>query len=158
MYLDQVKQLFKEANARVPLAHWVWPCSEGEVAALEQQLGVRLPAAYREFLLWMGHGAGAFLQGTDVFYDVLPLTEAAQELLHEDGISAPLPSDAIVFYMAQGYQFMFMRATEGENPPIYFYNEGMSEAPFPQLYASFTAFLEKEIEGHVAVLSQMQGS
>jgi hypothetical protein len=139
------------------LTYWTWPCSEGEVATLEQKLGVHLPAAYQEFLLWMGHGAGAFLQGTDVFYEALPLTDAARELLAEDNVMAPLPPDAIVFYMAQGYQFMFMRASEGENPPVYFYGEGMSEAPYPRLYESFTAFLEKEIEGHAAVLSQMQG-
>ncbi|HLY29493.1 MAG TPA: SMI1/KNR4 family protein [Ktedonobacterales bacterium] len=140
------------------MAQWICPCSEEEVAALEQKLGVSLPAAYREFLLWMGHGAGQFLQGTDVFYEALPLNDAARELLQEDEVTEPLPSDAIVFYMAQGYQFQFMRASEGDDPPVYFYEEGMSEAPVPRLYASFSAFLETEIEGHANLLGQMQRS
>ena len=36
-------------------------CSEEEIDRLEEQLGVNLPAAYREFLSRMGKGLGEFM-------------------------------------------------------------------------------------------------
>jgi len=156
MYLDEVKALFAEINAQAHLTDWVIPCTENEVSALEQKLGLVLPQTYIEFLLWMGHGAGSFLQGESVFYQDLPLDEEARQLLVEDGIAIPLPEDAFVFYMHQGYQFMFMRLTEGPNPPVYYYGEEQAaylseeqrERTFTLLYESFSAFLVATIEEH----------
>lgn len=156
MYLDDVKALFAEVNAQVHLTDSVFPCTESEVSTLEQRLGFSFPQAYTEFLLWMGHGAGGFLQGESVFYQDLPLNEDAHRLLSEDGITISLPEDAFVFYMHQGYQFMFLRPTEGPNPPVYYYGEEQMEyftqhehaRTFTSLYESFSAFLAHEIEEH----------
>jgi hypothetical protein len=91
MYLDEAKRQFAQAQLASPDA--VEPCTTEEVTALETQVGA-LPDAYKELLLWMGHRAGAFLRGTDVFYDRLAcLAEGAQERLAENHMAA----------LAQGY-------------------------------------------------------
>lgn len=41
----------------------------------------------------------------------------------EDEARVVLPEDAIAFMMHQGYQFMFVRSGEGEDPPVYYYRE-----------------------------------
>jgi hypothetical protein len=94
MYLDQAKTPFATLHIA---AHEISQCTETEVAQLEQQLGHAIPAAYCEFLLWMGHGAGNFLRGSDVFYEHLRSNvSAARELLRENNISLDLPVDALV--------------------------------------------------------------
>src|SRR6266481_1526061 len=70
MYLDGVKARFEELH--LVRREKIIPCTEREIQLLEQQLGLPLPGAYQEFLLWMGHGAGGFLRGSDCFYDRLP--------------------------------------------------------------------------------------
>ena len=39
--------------------------------------------------------------------------------LAEDVEPFAFPDDALVFWMHQGYQFMFLRAAEGDDPPVY---------------------------------------
>jgi hypothetical protein len=76
----------------------------------------------------MGRGAGEFYVGSNVFYpDVLGVTEAAHRLVTEDEAGLVLPDDAIVFIMHQGYQFVFMRADEGEDPSVHYYMERSGE-------------------------------
>lgn len=99
-------------------------CSTSEIAEIEKNVGLRLPAAYREFLAEMGRSMGDFYRGTDITYRWLPgMTQAAHELVDEDESDIRLPEDAIAFMMHQGYQFMFIRASEGEDPPVYYYME-----------------------------------
>ena len=136
----------------------VQPCTAEEVTRLEQQLGIPLPAAYREFLLWMGHGAGTLFRGSDIFYDDLfddgqaDMREAAVELLAENHVATSLPQDAIVFFMHQGYQFAFVRACEGDDPLVYSYNEGLDRDTIIQEQASFSAYLVHYIEWHADIL------
>ncbi|MGZ3581989.1 MAG: SMI1/KNR4 family protein [Ktedonobacterales bacterium] len=151
MYLDHAKVLFAEAH--FAQSSDGRPCTLEEVRSLEDLLGHRLPIAYKEFLLWMGHGAGPFLRGTDVFFQDLPgMLEAAKDLLNENGIEDPLPDDAFIFYMHQGYQFMFFRLSDGDDPPVYFYGEGQGLHTFVLLYERFSDFIVREIQGHEALL------
>ena len=99
-------------------------CSDTEIEEVTADVGRPLPLAYREFLAKMGRGAGKFYVGTDIFYPrVLGLTEAAHELVAEDEADLVLPEEAIAIIMHQGYQFMFVRADEGDDPPVYYYME-----------------------------------
>ncbi|HUY75553.1 MAG TPA: SMI1/KNR4 family protein [Ktedonobacterales bacterium] len=163
MYLDAVKRQFAEMNARTHVADTVIPCAEQEIAQLERQYQLTLPAAYREFLLWMGKGAGNFLAGDACFYDALPqLREFALDLLAESGAPLRLPDDAFVFSMHDGYQFLFFRASEGANPPAYWYGEG-EPAPadgtpataFPRRFDHYSDFLVSEIVGHEQAYNQI---
>jgi hypothetical protein len=115
-------------------------CSLEEIEEVEANVGRTLPLAYREFLSKMGRGAGDFYVGTDLFYpSLLGITEGARELVAEDRPGLVLPDDAIVFMMHQGYQFMFIRADEGEDPPVYYYME--QSGKFVKLAEQLTQFL-----------------
>ncbi len=111
---------FKDLN----LPYQTRPAHPENIEKLERQLGLPLPAAYKEFLLWMGAGAGRFMDHLDFCVgDVLYNQETAPEIM-EDHCREPLPEDAIVFAMGgQGYEFYFLRAFDGDNPPIHYYLE-----------------------------------
>ncbi len=151
MYLDRVKQQIKALKLALP--DELLACKENEIIGLERQLGISLPAAYQEFLLWIGHGAGKFLRGSDCFFQHLPyLQEWALELLQENNFPENLPEDAFIFLMHQGYQFSFFRLLEGEDPAIYSYCEGTKQTSFIKSHERFSDFLETEVKIHVQYL------
>lgn len=148
MYLDKAKKLFEESNVVAPDSFK--PCTEEEVRALEERAGRPLPEVYKEFLLWMGHGAGGFLAGTHCLYEHLPdIQEGAVELLEENTFPEPLPDDAFVFLMHQGYQFMFFRLSEGDDPPVYYYHESVHKTAFERRFDHFSQVLMLEAEDFV---------
>ncbi|MCG6155937.1 SMI1/KNR4 family protein [Rubinisphaera margarita] len=115
-------------------------CTSEEIERVEQDAGSPLPLAYREFLARMGRGALRFYYGTDIFFPaVLGLTLAARELVAEEESRLQLPDDAIAIIMHQGYQFCFIRSSEGDDPPVYYYMEQSSE--FIRKSDHFTEFL-----------------
>jgi hypothetical protein len=60
-------------------------------------------------------------------------------LLKEDGAPFSLPMEAFVFFMHQGYQFMFFLADGAEDPEVWYYHEGDG---VPALrYPSFSSLL-----------------
>jgi hypothetical protein len=154
MYLDRAKERLRTLN--FVRSDEIVPCSEDEINALEYHLGLSLPQAYREFLLWMGHSGGGLLRGSDCFYKHLPhLREWAVELLEEDNFHEPLPDDAFVFFMHQGYQFAFFRLSEGDDPPVYYYHESTDQSSFVISHRSFSEFLIVGIEDEAILAKSM---
>ena len=151
MYLDTVKARLEELHS-VRLDK-IFPCTEEEVSILEQKIGRALPAAYREFLLWMVRDIGGLFQGSECHYwDVILLQRAAAELMQEDEFSEPFPEDAFVFLMHQGYQFHFFRTGEGDDPPVYHYVEGQEEGgSIKMVYSHFSDFLLAMVEHHARI-------
>jgi hypothetical protein len=121
-------------------------CSQTEIQALETAIGFSLPSAYiQNFLIPLGKGAGVFLQGEDCFYDqLLDLQSGARELLLEEKFPEVLPADAFVFWMHQGYQFAFFRIGEGEDPPVYHFEEGQESQTFQRIHDRLSDFLRAE--------------
>ncbi|HBL14916.1 MAG TPA: SMI1/KNR4 family protein [Cyanobacteria bacterium UBA11162] len=151
MYLDRAKKQLKDLEIVSP--DELSGCTHYELNKLERQLGIFLPKAYQEFLLWMGHGGGQFLRGSDCFFKHLPyLYDWGTELLQENNFPEPLPEDAFIFFMHQGYQFSFFRLSEGDNPPIYSYCEGKNQTYFSKIHNKFSEFMETEIELHAQYL------
>lgn len=122
MCLDNAKSRFSEVfhgTSFVPN-----PVTENEILEFEKRLSISFPAAYKEFLLWMGNGAGDFITHF-VFHlrSLLNIQEFAEELVQEH--SEILPNDALViFWGSQGYYFIFVQVDEGDDPPIHIYSEG----------------------------------
>jgi hypothetical protein len=128
-------------------AHALLPCTEQEVLALEQLLGYSLPLAYRAMLLWIGHGAGQLMQDLDCFYEQLfGFQQRARQMLSEHDCHLSLPEDAFVFFLSQDSCFSFIRASEGEDPPVYAYDSTWRRTPFQKVYRHFSDFLALEIE------------
>lgn len=144
MYLRTIIQRLKERGHDFSVFQ---PCTQQEIHALEQEFGIQLPAAYREFLLLMGHVGGEVMRGTQCFYkDLHKIQGWSRTLLESNYVETPLPLDAFIF-LYNGYQFLFFRTSEGDDPPVYSYVEGDDSAhTFPQTFPHFSQFLRSIIE------------
>ncbi|HEY0604723.1 MAG TPA: SMI1/KNR4 family protein [Herpetosiphonaceae bacterium] len=135
------------------------PCSEADIRQLEAQLGLKIPQAYREFLLTMGLGAGGLLDGTHCWYpNLIDLQAWGIELLEENNVSDLLPEDAFVFWMHQGYMMAFFRVSEGDDPPVYFFGEGRNLTTFTLTKHTCSSFLLMEFEGEAKARAQLEGN
>lgn len=110
-------------------------CSNEDLARLALQCSVPLPETYRQFMQIAGKGVDDFLSGSDfTLEDLDGMRDAANELLAGAGL-APLPPEAFVFTMHQGYQFFFFL-----NECVYYYVEGASEPE--KRFESFEEFFD----------------
>ena len=109
--------------------------------------GKKLPRAYIEFMRVMGNGTGGDYMGGDSCFmnEIFDLRQGAIELLKENGSVNILTDDDFVFWMSQGCMFCFFKLTEGDNPPIYFYNES-GEDRFIKIAESIVEFLINRLE------------
>ncbi|MDJ1182489.1 SMI1/KNR4 family protein [Roseofilum casamattae] len=157
MYIEVVKQKVKENKFLAKTGFR--PCRELEVALLEQKLNLSLPLAYKEFLLWAGHNSGLLFEGSDATYeDVLEInkTQVAKELFEDNNYTHTLPEDAFVFWVHQGYQLMFFRTSEGDNPPVYFWKDSFRDEYFEKVYSTFTDCLLGEIEFVIKIEKELR--
>jgi len=101
------------------------PCSASEVERLQNDSGLPLPAAYKAYLLIAGQAPPSSWFGSDCAVRHLPsLRAAAERILRESG-RPPLPNEAFVFLMHQGYQFFhFVADGRSDDPEIFYYLEG----------------------------------
>ena len=139
MYLEKAKQIFFSFREKPPA-----PCTQEQVEQVEQFLHLKLPVAFVEYLLWMGQWAD-MMRGSDFFYwPLFDLREGAETLMAHTECQETLPQDAIVFFMHGGNRFMFIRASEGDDPPVYFY--GGKNPYFTKPFDHFSSYLETTIE------------
>lgn len=121
--------------------------SAEELSRVEQDQPAPLAGAYRLFLELAGAGAGHFLQGSDVFFPaVMGLGQAARELLEENQETFSLLDGDRVFFMQQGYQFLFLRG-DGPDPAVWSYCETAvpgSGVPV-RVFPAFTGWLGSEV-------------
>src|SRR4051812_46766680 len=96
----------------------------------------------------MGHGAGPFFRGTDMFAEHLPyLRDYAEEVLQEGGNEFTLTENALVFSVHQGYSVLYMDLGRDRiDPPIWHYSDS-KDAP-AQISASFSDFFQKAVVEH----------
>ena len=133
-------------------------CNHQEVNILESMLPqpYRLPAAYKEFLLYGGKEmAGIFRDGEpDFSYKrALDYVEAGRGLGHATNLvkkfdpDAELPPDIFVLTTHLGAYFEYFRLTEGDNPPVYAWNdedEGGTEV-IEKIHDCFSDYLRDQI-------------
>lgn len=107
-------------------------CTDEEVARVAAAHGNALPGAYRCYLSTMGRdGGGCFEFSYDTYPKVLEFRDHALKLLRANRLDWPdreifeLPDDAVVIsFHDQGYGFLFIRASLGDNPPVERWSEG----------------------------------
>lgn len=126
-------------------------CNDAELAEVKENLGNKqLPKAYLEFLSIMGNGTdGKYLGGDSCFLDELfDLEQGAVELLEENESECNLSENDFVFWMTQGCMFCFFRLNEGNNPPVYLYNEDGDDR-FIKISSTLTEFLMNRLEMNI---------
>lgn len=100
-------------------------CTPSQIAEVEADQGVPLPASYRELLRTMGGDLGGLLVGSTVTYpDILGARAAAVELVEENRVPHLLPASAAVILLHQGYFMSFVDTAEGDDPPVRAWGEG----------------------------------
>ena len=123
MHLDKAKQRYQELYQMRENRFSVRSCSEEGINELENRLGLKLPAAYKEFLLWTGGGGELFGGHQFSVSHVQFNREDAIEILEDNHASESLLKDAIVFFIRQGgYAFAFIQSSEGDTPPVHYFH------------------------------------
>ena len=141
-YINQLIEKLEEKNIDII------SCSDKEIEDIIQKFeGLELPLAYKEFIFNLGNGMkSGYMRGDSCYIDELfYLRDWANELLEERNSKLELSENDFVFWMSQGCMFCFFKLNEGENPPVYFYNES-GEDRFITTANSFTEFLINRLE------------
>lgn len=126
-------------------------CNEAEIKLLEEEMGIKLPESYRQYLLAVGHYSGRLFQGTDTdFSQLKELQDEEKKLLLENNDPIVLPDRAFVFSMHQGYEIRFFKLNAGDYPPVMEWYEGSAKG-IVKLYDSFEEFLSDSIYQHAAI-------
>ena len=130
------------------------PCTKEEVEVLESMLPhpYRLPAAYKEFLLYGGKKSGNLFNMLNISDKQAKFSLDIKYRDFFDGLDAfggnneRLPSDIFVIEEWQSYSFTYFLLTEGEDPPIYFWHEdkgGLEDSE--KINDNFSGFLREKI-------------
>lgn len=123
MYLDRAKKHYEKMLQLTKWTLYHKPCSSEDIEEIKEVLNLQLPDSYEEFLRWVGKGWG-LIETPGGFYSTREwkLRDTAIEIMEENGATEPLPEDAIVFViLEESYSFAFLRASEGDDPPIHWF-------------------------------------
>ncbi|EMA38527.1 hypothetical protein C446_09940 [Halobiforma nitratireducens JCM 10879] len=119
-------------------------CTTEELAQLEAEFGVELPAAYRSCMLHIGKSTNGFLRGSEFTYPAPKYQrEFAEDSIERwDDLEFSLKETDFVFRGLQGSSFWFFNTEDGDDPPVYLYMEDTE----PELVAdTFSEWLFNEI-------------
>ena len=129
----------------------VVPCTMDEVIELESMLpnSYHLPEAYKEFLLYGGRGMGSIFNVVDFSYNmaIILLKNKYQDIYdmleayEEPDFKLPIDIFVINDHLESNFNYFFL--TEGENPPVYWWEEdegSLKEASIKRA-DSFSQFL-----------------
>jgi len=130
----------------IATAETIVGCSEEDVRLLEEQVGVSLPSAYKDYLRVAGKCSGVLgLDAESHFPELLDLTRRSGEMVEQwEGRNLHLPARAFVVGSGCTEYFAFLITDQGaSDPPIFSYFEGDGE--FRHVSDSFWKMLETEL-------------
>jgi hypothetical protein len=131
--------------------------SEQEVAGAEKRLGVRFPIMFRAYLLMMGKARGQLLCDSRVarVENFEEFRNDAIQLMSEAGLDEPLPPNAVVFLLHQGYSFAYLVAERAFDTPVYYFAEGDQKPA--QIASGFAGFLQADVRQSEQAYKQIYG-
>lgn len=107
------------------------PSPSAELDRLEALLppGHRLPEALRAHLLWGGEKAGNLYRSVDFSTPMISIflerrLQSIEAMVARHGGTEPLPADMLVINEYLGSSFTYLLLSEGDNPPVYMWEEG----------------------------------
>jgi hypothetical protein len=117
------------------------PCDEWAIADLEKQLGIRLPASYKAFLLLAGRGWEP-LEGSQyaVDDDLAQLQRFGKRIFSKN--HGTLPDNAFVFFVHQGFACQFFLLDDGDDPSIF--QSVVGQGAPNKVYPHFSDWLSAE--------------
>ncbi len=138
-WVENLAERFIEAGIATP--EKILGCTDEEVLEIEKFYNLKLPDAYKEYLLKFGKRSGDFLRECEIYYPhILENREAAETLL-DANTDYKLKQSDYVFIARYGCQFWFFQTEDrNPNPSVLRYTEDSLK---PILLAeSFTAAIE----------------
>lgn len=103
--------------------------STNELNKIESELGLKIPEALKEYLIWGGNHSQGPLIGTECFAsDIVENTEYLPGFIRENGLNPLERDDYIVFYCHQGYVLAWVYASGGDNPEVHYFAEGTTKS------------------------------
>ncbi|MCC7085001.1 MAG: SMI1/KNR4 family protein [Pirellulales bacterium] len=143
-----VRQQLIEAGVATPESFV--GCTLEEINSIESHFSVRLPKAYRDFLLEMGRDAGDFLVGMDYTFPLmLGFRDSAEDWLRESGSVFKLPTNAYVFFSDPGGAFSFFYCDGEQDPPVTVFIE--TELEPRRLFEHFSDWVRGVAEDQIAI-------
>ena len=126
--------------------------SETEVTEVETKFGKKLPLAYKEFLLVMGHNSGGLFGDTIFTFDsansLLELRTIAEEHWSELGFNNILSNDSFLFACYGGTFFSYFNCTDLQHDPeVFDYEAGFTDKPICK--GKFTEVLEYYYKNYI---------
>jgi hypothetical protein len=121
-------------------------CSEAEVAHLEQQFKVKLPAAFIDFLRVMGKERDGFYAEASMSYPFDDMRRIAVDLLND--VNEKLSETAFVFVERYGCAVLYFETTSGDDPPIFVCQED-DKSP-SKVAPNFSEWLTAAVDSHIA--------
>jgi hypothetical protein len=152
MYLDHIKARFEQAPTPMFKPQGV---RIEQIRELEAMMGLRFPAAYTEFLLWMGANANLLLDyGNCDFNKLSVLTKNVEFALWSygtDDAELSLSKTDLVFWTdVNSYRFYLIEARDNDDPPVYFADAQRLRMGFSQTHLRFSDFINEAVERKIA--------
>lgn len=133
------------------------PCDTNDMMQIKEMVdGEKLPEAYLKFMKYAGRGYVMF-KGSDYSIKDIDrfkeLKEGALEVLEECNFKKRISDDQFVFMGHQGYMYWFFNLNDGDNPPVYFFEETYddiyTQGDFIKLSDTFSEYLIKKYNGEL---------
>jgi hypothetical protein len=123
-------------------------CTPAEIAGVERHFGHAFPAAYRQYLLWMGKDEHGIFGGSGWFLaDIIKNTSNLDELLQENGIAFEHPGKPLCFFSHQGYMASwFYLPAASDDPECFLFGEGRQAGQIEHI-KTFSEFLLTDMTG-----------
>jgi hypothetical protein len=148
IYFQRIREELQELDAFD--SREIQGCSELEIKKLESLHPAKLdfPLSVREFLSWGGKQIVDMHPTTGFYVKTIEemLRNMTTKFLDSDNFhqvfipnrARDFPGDGLIFLEHLDYSFEFVRLTEGDDPPVYYFDDDPERSDFEVIYPSFS--------------------